>query len=205
VSLEAAKLLVDFLTYGFLSLDDVELTSDVIVEMLEVSNRYLLHPLKDFIESILLQDDELVVNEQWAQIAEKFQAKRLASVWRSHLPKSTTQAAINCDLQKSFSTDPEFFAINKIAFQNLVTSRVKDSVHADNITPGAIYELQKAAEGFLSNLFKEAEQVAIRKRKNSTVEPGDITSAWKHLNIAKREKVQQHWYNPQSANAMEID
>jgi hypothetical protein len=46
-----------------------------------------------------------------------------------------------------------------------------------SFTPGALFELHHAAEDFLSNLFKDGEQVAIRKRKNCTVEPGDMEIA----------------------------
>jgi hypothetical protein len=58
-------------------------------------------------------------------------------------------------------------------------------------TPGALFELHHAAEDFLSNLFKDAEQVAIRKRKNCTVEPGDLETA---LSLQeKKKKISSEW------------
>jgi hypothetical protein len=82
ISEEACKLLVEYLTFGSIPLEETPLSTDIIVDLLEVSDQFLLEPLKEAIELVLLSSDDLVVDDTWLTIAEKHQAKRLEAKWR---------------------------------------------------------------------------------------------------------------------------
>ena len=166
--------------------------AETLGELLEMANMYQLNILLQQIQLFLCNqldenniDTLMILIQQYnlpvlAQTIQQFK-----SIQNFHLDstnkKRTRNTANTSNKQRKFSTDSDIFAINPVPMARFIKEIGQDYKTDLHFTPAALYEIHKAAEYFISNMFATAFKEAKKNSKNE-VGPWELQQVMKtHL------------------------